>query len=273
MHPHIASLYEVIRTENFLFIIMEYVGGGDMYAYVKKRNSLSEEDARPIFRHIMSAIKYSHHNRVVNRDIKLENIMLSDYGELKLIDFGLGALTQEGTLLNQFCGSPSYAAPEMFLHTKYVGSHADVWCLGVLLFELVAGVTPFTDGYSVLKGNYKYPDYFSKELRLLLDNILEVIPKKRATLDFIVQHPWMNIGFEGPVNCYLSNEKTETLDVKLVDQLKEYGFHAEDIESGWKNREYNEITTCYKLLYRKKLRLKLHEAHALTEDANVCSIM
>lgn len=106
-HPHIIAIHEVFENSSKIVIVMEYASRGDLYDYISERQQLSEREARHFFRQIVSAVHYCHQNRVVHRDLKLENILLDANGNIKIADFGLSNLYHQGKFLQTFCGSPS----------------------------------------------------------------------------------------------------------------------------------------------------------------------
>ena len=123
---------------------MEYAAGGDMYDLIKDGGALSEADARFYFRQLVSALEYCHSHFVVHRDLKLENLLLSESKErVMLADFGLSNRLVPGRPLETLCGSSQYAAPEVLCGDSYLGLASDVWSLGVVLYTFLMGALPF----------------------------------------------------------------------------------------------------------------------------------
>lgn len=145
-HPNIIKLYDVIHTEKEIFLVLEYVSGGELYSLIEK-GKLHEQDARKYFQQIISAISYCHKRRVAHRDIKPENLFLDEDMNLKIGDFGLSNITRDGLFFKTACGSPNYAAPEVIAGNKYCGPEADVWSIGVVLFAILAGYLPFDENH------------------------------------------------------------------------------------------------------------------------------
>ncbi|KAK9130187.1 hypothetical protein Sjap_010674 [Stephania japonica] len=144
-HPNIVKIYEVIGTKTKVYIVMEYVSGGqlsDKLAYTKR---LGEGEARKYFHQLIDAIDYCHGKGVYHRDLKPENLLLDSRGNLKVTDFGLSTLRKPGDLLSTACGSPSYVAPEVLSQKRYDGAATDIWSCGIILFEMLAGHLPFDD--------------------------------------------------------------------------------------------------------------------------------
>ncbi|NXI57709.1 MELK kinase, partial [Chloroceryle aenea] len=140
-HQHICRIYHVIETTKKIFMVLEYCSGGELFDYIISKERLSEEEARVFFRQIVSAIAYVHSQGYAHRDIKPENLLIDGDNKLKLIDFGLCAKPKGGLdyHLHTCCGSPSYAAPELIQGKAYIGSEADIWSMGVLLYALLCG--------------------------------------------------------------------------------------------------------------------------------------
>jgi len=124
---------------------MELIQGVSLLSYLKSKpnRKIPEEDCRSIFTQIMRGIDYLHSNNIYHRDIKLENIIINDMNEVKIIDFGFGTTNSREKLLSFFCGTPSYMPPEIVQRKDYKGSNADIWSIGILLFALLSGTFPF----------------------------------------------------------------------------------------------------------------------------------
>ncbi|XP_062970147.1 NUAK family SNF1-like kinase 2 [Cynocephalus volans] len=199
-HPHIITIHEVFENSSKIVIIMEYASQGDLYDYISERQRLSECEARHFFRQIVSAVHYCHQNGVVHRDLKLENILLDANGNIKIADFGLSNLYHQGKFLQTFCGSPLYASPEIVNGKPYTGPEVDSWSLGVLLYILVHGTMPF-DGQDhktlvkqISSGAYREPPKPSDACGLIRW-LLMVNPTRRATLEDVACHWWVNWGY------------------------------------------------------------------------------
>lgn len=222
-HPHICRLYEMVPMTNHYYMLFEYVEGGQLLDYIVSHGSLNEKYARKFARGIASALDYCHRNNVVHRDLKIENIMINKDGEIKIIDFGLSNLYTPHHLLKTYCGSLYFAAPELLCAKPYTGPEVDVWSFGVVLYVLVCGKVPFDDPVvsalhdKIKKGNVEYPSFISRECVSLLSRMLVVDPAKRATLAEVIQHPWMNKGFDYAVSSY--TPKRTPLSLPLDPQI------------------------------------------------------
>ncbi|XP_067213781.1 uncharacterized protein Nuak isoform X2 [Linepithema humile] len=203
-HPNIIHIYEVFENREKMVLVMEYAAGGELYDYLSERKVLSEQEARRIFRQIATAVFYCHKHKICHRDLKLENILLDQVGNAKIADFGLSNVFDEQRLLNTFCGSPLYASPEIVKGTPYHGPEVDCWSLGVLLYTLVYGAMPF-DGsnFKRLVKQISQSDYFEPKkpspASPLIKEMLTVCPGRRADIERICTHWWVNEGYEQ--NC------------------------------------------------------------------------
>ncbi|KAM9589190.1 maternal embryonic leucine zipper kinase isoform 5-T6 [Morphnus guianensis] len=181
-HQHICRLYQVIETSKKIFMVLEYCPGGELFDYIISKDRLSEEEARVFFRQIVSAIAYVHSQGYAHRDLKPENLLIDKERNLKLIDFGLCAKPKGGldNHLNTCCGSPAYAAPELIQGKAYIGSEADIWSMGVLLYALLCGFLPFDDDNvmviykKIMRGKYSIPKWLSPGSTLLLNQMLQL---------------------------------------------------------------------------------------------------
>ncbi|KAH7695178.1 CAMK/CAMKL/MARK protein kinase, partial [Aphelenchoides avenae] len=192
-HPNIVKLYQVMETEQTLYLVMEYASGGEVFDYLVAHGRMKEKEARAKFRQIVSAVQYLHSKNIIHRDLKAENLLLDADMNIKIADFGFSNQFSIGNKLDTFCGSPPYAAPELFQGKKYDGPEVDVWSLGVILYTLVSGSLPF-DGQNlkelrerVLRGKYRIPFYMSTDCENLLKKFLVLNPARRGTLEQIMR--------------------------------------------------------------------------------------
>lgn len=126
-HPHIIKLYQVMETKNMIYIVSEYASQGEIFDYIARYGRMSEGAARHKFWQILSAVEYCHNRRVVHRDLKAENLLLDANMNIKIADFGFSNYFNPGEQLATWCGSPPYAAPEVFQGKKYTGPEIDIW--------------------------------------------------------------------------------------------------------------------------------------------------
>ncbi|XP_039401218.1 maternal embryonic leucine zipper kinase isoform X5 [Mauremys reevesii] len=228
-HQHICRLYHVIETSKKIFMVLEYCPGGELFDYIISKDRLSEEEARIFFRQIVSAIAYVHSQGYAHRDLKPENLLIDAEHNLKLIDFGLCAKPKGGLdyQLNTCCGSPAYAAPELIQGKAYIGSEADIWSMGVLLYALLCGFLPFDDEHvmalyrKIMRGKYEVPKWLSASSILLLHQMLQVDPKKRITVKHLLNHPWLMQDYSYAVQWQSKYPSKKNLTYEDVEDCRE----------------------------------------------------
>lgn len=217
-HPHIIKLYQVISTPTDIFMIMEYVSGGELFDYIVKHGKLKEAEARRFFQQIISGVDYCHRHMVVHRDLKPENLLLDQNLNVKIADFGLSNMMMDGEFLRTSCGSPNYAAPEVISGKLYAGPEVDIWSCGVILYALLCGTLPFDDEHvptlfrKIKSGIFPLPDYLNKSVVNLLVHMLQVDPMKRATMEDIKNHDW----FKKDLSAYLFPSPNDA-DASIID--------------------------------------------------------
>ncbi|XP_034715244.1 MAP/microtubule affinity-regulating kinase 3a isoform X22 [Etheostoma cragini] len=272
-HPNIVKLFEVIETERTLYLVMEYASGGEVFDYLVAHGRMKEKEARAKFRQIVSAVQYCHQKHIVHRDLKAENLLLDADMNIKIADFGFSNEFTMGNKLDTFCGSPPYAAPELFQGKKYDGPEVDVWSLGVILYTLVSGSLPF-DGQNlkelrerVLRGKYRIPFYMSTDCENLLKRFLVLNPAKRGTLEVredadnqIMKDRWINAGFEEDELKPYTEPELDITDQKRIDVMVGMGYNLEEIQDSLAKMKYDEITATYLLLGRKASELEPSES-------------
>lgn len=196
-HENIVRLYQVIKTTKYYFLVTDCCAKGELYDYIVDKGKLSEQQSCKYFLQILSAVEYLHNHNIVHRDLKAENLLLTDnYETIKLADFGFANYFKPDDLLSTWCGSPPYAAPELFEGVRYVGPQVDIWSLGVVLYVLVCGSLPF-DGPTlvylknrVLNGKFRIPFFMTTECESLIRGMLRRDPEKRFSIKQIKAHCW-----------------------------------------------------------------------------------
>ncbi|KAJ1674188.1 Serine/threonine-protein kinase, partial [Spiromyces aspiralis] len=231
-HPNVCVLLDVIVHPNHYYIFQELVSGGQMLDYIISHGRLKEKHARKFARQIASAIDYCHKNSIVHRDLKIENILISSNGNIKIIDFGLSNLYSPRSALSTFCGSLYFAAPELLNAQPYMGPEVDIWSFGVVLYVLVCGKVPFDDQLmpalhaKIKRGHVEYPSSLTAECKHLLSRLLVVQPQKRATMGEVVRHPWMCRGYDSPIDALVPYREPlvmpEQLDENVIREIEQY---------------------------------------------------
>ncbi|KFO69240.1 Serine/threonine-protein kinase MARK2, partial [Cuculus canorus] len=260
--PLAVKLFEVIETEKTLYLVMEYASGGEVFDYLVAHGRMKEKEARAKFRQIVSAVQYCHQKFIVHRDLKAENLLLDADMNIKIADFGFSNEFTFGNKLDTFCGSPPYAAPELFQGKKYDGPEVDVWSLGVILYTLVSGSLPF-DGQNlkelrerVLRGKYRIPFYMSTDCENLLKKFLILNPTKRGTLEQIMKDRWMNVGHEDDELKPYMEPVPDYKDPRRTELMVSMGYTREEIQESLVGQKYNEVMATYLLLDHKSSELE-----------------
>ncbi|OUC44989.1 kinase domain protein [Trichinella nativa] len=250
----LVKLYQVIETEYTLYLVMEYASGGEVFDYLVAHGRMKEKEARAKFRQIVSAVQYLHQKNIIHRDLKAENLLLGNDMNIKIADFGFSNEFSLGNKLDTFCGSPPYAAPELFQGKKYDGPEVDVWSLGVILYTLVSGSLPF-DGQNlkelrerVLRGKYRIPFYMSTDCENLLKKFLVLTPVRRASLETIMKDRWMNIGYDDDELKPYKEPPRDMSDWKRIQILIHMGYSKSQITESLQSCKFDDIFATYLLL-------------------------
>nr|XP_034827745.1 serine/threonine-protein kinase par-1-like [Maniola hyperantus] len=203
-HPHVVRLYQVMESSHTLYLVTEYAPNGEIFDHLVSAGRMPEAEAARAFVQMVAAVGYCHASGVVHRDLKAENLLLDKNMNIKLADFGFSNEYTAGSPLSTWCGSPPYAAPELFEGRQYDGPKADIWSLGVVLYVLVCGALPF-DGSTlselrstVLGGKFRIPYFMSQECEQLIRHMLVVEPERRLTLRGVARHRWLAAHQPGP---------------------------------------------------------------------------
>lgn len=194
-HPNIMGLFDVWENKGELYLVLEYIEGGELFDYLISRGRLSEREAVHYFRQICYGVDYCHRFNICHRDLKPENLLLDKHRNIKIADFGMAALEANGRLLETSCGSPHYASPEIVSGKNYHGAPSDIWSCGIILFALLTGHLPFDDDnirqllLKVQAGKFTMPSSLSLEARDLISRMLVVNPTDRISMHDILEHP------------------------------------------------------------------------------------
>ncbi|WAQ85410.1 hypothetical protein PtA15_6A38 [Puccinia triticina] len=195
-HPNVMRLYDVYENSHEIYLVMEFVEGGELFEFLVSRGRLSEDEALNYFQQIIRGVDYCHRFNICHRDLKPENLLLDKANNIKIADFGMAAWEASGKLLETSCGSPHYASPEIVAGINYHGSSSDIWSCGVILFALLTGRLPFDDENvsdlltKVRIGVFNMPADISPAVQDLIRRMLIVDPTKRLTMEEIQSHPW-----------------------------------------------------------------------------------
>ncbi|KAI1504986.1 hypothetical protein F5X99DRAFT_432017 [Biscogniauxia marginata] len=197
-HPHIVKLYDIWENRSEIYLVLENMEKGDLFAYINHRGPLPEYEMMHYFRQLISALEYVHSFNICHRDLKPENILMKENGQVKIADFGMAAIQQgPNHSLRTSCGSPHYAAPELIGRSRYQGDKVDIWSLGVILYACLSARLPFDDQHGdvhrilarAIRKMYSFPEWISDGARDLIDKMLTVDPNARICIKQIWKHP------------------------------------------------------------------------------------
>ncbi|OHS98277.1 CBL-interacting protein kinase 31 [Tritrichomonas foetus] len=252
-HPNIVRIHDIFNEKKFYFIIMEYCPHGSLLDEVMrtKNKRLDEEDARFYMRQVFNALQFMHSLGICHRDLKPDNILLGENKQVKLSDFGLSRFVGKDGLTKTPVGSPCYASPECYSGMPYDARKSDIWSTGVILYTILAGNVPWKGETKkhietkIKTANYAFPPFFSKEVKVLINSILCVSLKTRATIEQILNCQW----FQQDKNIYSfkKSKPSKVLTLKKLDLFfgKDYksGIHKDFREEDFKNLKSNMSTT------------------------------
>ncbi|XP_074751045.1 serine/threonine-protein kinase SIK2 isoform X2 [Strix uralensis] len=267
-HPHIIKLYQVMETKSMLYLVTEFAKNGEIFDYLASHGRLSESEARRKFWQILSAVEYCHGRKIVHRDLKAENLLLDSNMNIKIADFGFGNFYKSGEPLTTWCGSPPYAAPEVFEGQQYEGPQLDIWSMGVVLYVLVCGALPF-DGPTlpilrqrVLEGRFRIPYFMSEECEHLIRRMLVLDPSKRLTIAQIKEHKWMliEVPAQRPILYPPGQENEPSIgeyNEQVLRLMHSLGIDQQKTIESLQNKSYNHFAAIYYLLVE---RLKSHRS-------------
>jgi len=212
-HEGIMGFVDSIDSGNKINIVVEYINGNNLYQYIRKlpeSRIKDENEVKIIFKKTLESVQYMHEQRVIHRDLKLENILIDrKTQQTKLIDFGFATVVKSisETKLPYSCGTPIYMCPEMAMKKEHLGGPSDVWALGVILFILLTGKMPFHGGYEedlfrkVISGKYQWPHVLtdqkgqlaeiSQGAKNLVRRMLNPDQTRRPSAETLLQDTWL----------------------------------------------------------------------------------
>ena len=227
-HINVIYVYKVIDTPENYYIVMEYCKNGELFEYISKKERLDEDEASSFFYQIINGVEYIHSKGIAHRDLKLENLLLTEDNIIKIIDFGLSHEFNGKDLLKTKCGSPSYASPELIAQPFYDGFKSDIWCCGIILYAMLCGYLPFDgdedkDGKDVLfkniiEGNLEFPKFISELAKDLIIRLLNVDAKERISIPEIKKHPFY---LKGKKECKISSAEKKIEEKSNQNNFKE----------------------------------------------------
>ncbi|KAJ6232591.1 protein kinase [Anaeramoeba flamelloides] len=267
-HPSVIQIYDVYETEKNLFLVLEYISGGELFDYIVNTKEISPTEARSFFQQIIYAVEHIHSFSITHRDLKPENLLLDENNNIKIADFGMAKIMETGNLLKTACGSPHYVAPEVLTGTGYDGKKSDIWACGVILFALLCGHLPFNhDNYHKLllvvkRGVFQFPQEFVGEgAKDLIRKMLTVDTEKRITIKEIKRHPWFTYNHPTsyiaplpPIDYGKDLEKpikTKKIQLKILEELNKLGWmDPNEIINELVSNKPNTIKVFYKFFQK-----------------------
>ncbi|GMM55572.1 hypothetical protein DAKH74_021880 [Maudiozyma humilis] len=270
-HPNVCRMYDLYTLSHHYYMTFEYVSGGQLLDYIIQNGLISENKSRKFARSIGSVLSYLHKNNIVHRDLKIENIMIDSHGELKLIDFGLSNFYNLRSLLETYCGSLYFAAPELLSATPYIGPEIDVWSFGVVIYVLVCGRIPFDDDDAnalhakIRSGKFTFPEFVSSDARSLIKKMLTVEPADRATLPQVLKHRWMNKNYVCPPMTHFPDRTpltVDTIDQNVIEEMvklelvKDAETTMLELQNIVISKKYTSLSKGY---YKVKKSIRQHE--------------
>lgn len=270
-HPHIARLYEIIITPTYVWLVLEYCAGDELYAYLVKNGRLKRDEARKMFAQLCGAVAYTHSKNCTHRDLKLENILLDRHNNVKLCDFGFTREYEPRTLLDTVCGTTCYMAPEMLLHKKYSGESVDVWSLGIILYTLIYGEMPFEEESeldSKLKITTEEPNYPELDVPTpaldLMKAMLTKDPRLRPTLQEVLSHPFLEE--HGPTQRDILSEKSPKLfstkaEKKVLRHLRSAHVDLEALADSVTAAKCDPLAGFWALALEREKRIESKRSH------------
>ncbi|NXG12217.1 HUNK kinase, partial [Sakesphorus luctuosus] len=283
-HPNIAQLLDILETENSYYLVMELCPGGNLMHKIYEKKRLEEHEARKYIRQLILAVEHLHRAGVVHRDLKIENLLLDEDNNIKLIDFGLsncaGILGYSDPFSTQ-CGSPAYAAPELLARKKY-GPKIDVWSIGVNMYAMLTGTLPFTVEPFSLRALYQkmvdkdmnpFPTQLSSAAINFLRSLLEPDPAKRPNIQQALANRWLNENYPGrapPNVTYPNRIPPEDLSQSvLLHMTEKLGYKNSDVINTVLANRASHTLAIYFLL-NKKLERHLASLRKAEGQDSVC---
>ncbi|KAJ7980477.1 Non-specific serine/threonine protein kinase [Quillaja saponaria] len=248
-HPNVVRLYEVLASKNRIYMVLEYVTGGELFDRIASKGKLTEAEGRKLFQQLIDGVSYCHNKGVFHRDLKLENVLLDDKGNIKISDFGLSALPQHfrnDGLLHTTCGSPNYVAPEILANRGYDGATSDTWSCGVILYVILTGYLPFDDRnlavlyQKIFKGGPQIPKWLSPGAQNMIKRILEPNPIKRITIADIKADEWFNQHYTP------ANPEDEEEDIHIDDEA--FSMHEVPSEDDQRSPQSPTLINAFQLI-------------------------
>merc|ERR1719258_391320 len=194
-YPFIVNMIGYSKDDRFVYIVMECIGGGELFVHLRRARKFSDEQAKFYGALTAAGFAHIHSKNIIHRDLKPENILVCQNGYSKLTDFGFAKILEPGTRTYTLCGTPEYIAPEVLLNKGH-GKPVDWWTLGILIYEMIVGQPPFCDEepmgiyQKILAGKIYFPKYFDKNAKALVKKLVTADLSKRYPPSFSTAATW-----------------------------------------------------------------------------------
>ena len=283
IHPFCVTLYEFFEDMVNYYLVMEYVEGRTMLDFLNSiENNSPEYAARHFFCQIISALDYLHNTcNFIHRDLKMENIMIDRFNNIRLIDFGLGNIADpQNPLFQTACGSMSYAAPELFRNEPYT-TNIDIWSAGIILYGLLCGTLPFVDQnvknlmLKIVNEPVQFPCFIKPDQRDILIHLLDKNQDSRYTIDQIKSHPWfqnyyfsdvMNRNF-GVIQGFCTIDNKLNIISELLKKTSSYNIDEDKIKNEINNEVFEQNSAAYRILLREMITCKLISMYSKNKNS------
>ena len=249
-HPHIIKLINHFEDDEKLYLLMPYASKGQLYSLLKRQVRFDQRTAAQYMREVIEAVRYIHSfsPKIIHRDIKPENLLLDDNYRVLLSDFGWSNFLDDNEFRKTFCGTPEYLSPEMAKKSGH-NEMVDIWALGVLMFEFLAGYAPFSGStpkelYSNIKKlKIHWPDDFPPLAKNLITKILKLNPSERLNINEILDHAWFtqNPPLRHVLTNYLTNEKDILKSHLIIEKPENVEDKLNEIVNANKKRKFGTL--------------------------------
>ena len=252
---YVIKILEFFESDENVFIVMEYMQGGDLLSYLKRYDRVSIKQCKNLFYQILKGAYAIHINGVLHRDFKLDNILLNKaQDQIKICDFGVSKVIRKGEIIRDQCGTPAYLAPEIVLDGGYEGYWSDIWSLGVLLYSMACGTVPFKANNiselhkAILIGKYGFPEFLNEDIKDLIRKMMQSIPKNRISLEDALKHQWFDDCDKR--NDYEIKEAPLRIEENIVKSIESFGYPRQYIINTIEYRALNHINAIYNTLLK-----------------------
>ena len=262
-HDNIVAVHDFFWDDNNFYLVQDICNGGDLFHYITKNDHLEEPVAAFLFLQVCKAIEYCHSYNVAHRDLKPENVLIDKFPHVKITDFGLCGYIKDDIKMKTFCGSTAYCSPECLCATEYDGRLSDIWSLGILLFVMVTGDSPWDQNTGkmitqIKNADFNIPPQISDQCRDLITRMVRIDPVDRITIQEIIQHPWMKMADESGLKMPVIKPD----DLQKLPPLE--GYTLEEIaqmskEESTVTEEKYGIVSPFERTYQKKIKTSDNE--------------